>query len=332
MSDIQHAGYDVVKNINFTGGFPTSKDLAPSAVFLVAYVITIPLLIMRLFRKSDRTIVLLRPTLFVGARVAMLIMRVIMSRRSYGIGSLIGELILTSVGYLFLIDPYIQCWRRHVEGNVSRLDRPVWLKPLAWSLWGLLVISIIITVLSGALVNKAFESQSWLTAVRGLRHAGFILSMVVVAVTAMVIVVTHYQFKLPTWKTLYLLIPTCCLVTVAVFRVVQSFTDNPTAAVRSRAAFYVLQMLFEYITYIFVIAVSLPGWYPGDKTHLTNIRRGTGGESQAGESGSKAEYPDSQPQQTRSSRTDRLIIVRLVRHLSKRKGTTTGKKNGAGDV
>ncbi|WWD16629.1 hypothetical protein CI109_101058 [Kwoniella shandongensis] len=321
MSNAPTAGYDVVKDINFTGGFPTSKDLAPSIVFLVAYIVTVPLLCYRLARREDRAILLLRPTIFVGARIAMLVLRIVMTKSSYGVGTLIAELVLTSVGYLFLIDPYVESWKRHVQGSVPRAIRPYWVKPLAFSLWVLLFICIIVTTISGALVSRAFDSQSWLTAIRGLRHAAFILSLAVVLLLAFVIIFTHFYFALSVSRLLHLLIPTCCLIVVAVFRVVQSFTTNPDAPVRSVAAFYVLQLFFEFVAYMFIISVSLPKWYPGDVTHTQGSRTTNARDLESGLHGDTGKetqgYSQSEPQQPRW--TDRLLIVRLFKYISNRR-------------
>jgi hypothetical protein len=102
------AGYDTITSINFTGGFPSSKDLAASIVFLVAvsgpahasgvlqltmapprqFVATLPVLVWRLVSPAHRTVILIRPGVFVACRIPMLIIRAIMSKTDYGLGLL----------------------------------------------------------------------------------------------------------------------------------------------------------------------------------------------------------------------------------------------------
>ncbi|WRT65580.1 uncharacterized protein IL334_002525 [Kwoniella shivajii] len=323
------AGEDTIKNINFTGGFPGRRDFAPSIVFLIAYAITIPILLLRITRKSDRTVILLRPTLFVAARVGSLILRIIMSRHSYGISSLIAELVLISVGYIFLIDPFIQSWARHVEGNVPRSERPSWVKPLRWTLWGLLLVSIIITVIAGAVTSDAFKSKAWLNSVKGLRQTGYYLTLIVIVFLAIVTIFTHFHFRLPIFKTLYILTPTCCLMIVAIYRIVQTHTTSPNAPVRSLTAFWILQMTFEYIAYLFVIAVSLPRFFPGETvspTETATERRGSRNkllhrekhQSPEAEHNNQIASPGLSEEGPDPRWYDRLLVVKFVKWIKKR--------------
>lgn len=91
---------------------------------------------------------MIRPAIFLVARIAMLVLRAIMSKNTYGEGELselciplgllamlkvqVGELILVSIGYLFLMDPVIEMWRRHIATAVSKEDAPRWVTRLSW--------------------------------------------------------------------------------------------------------------------------------------------------------------------------------------------------------
>jgi hypothetical protein len=55
-------------------------------------------------------------------------------------------------------------------------------------------------------------------------------------------------------QTLYLLIPICALLVVAVYRVVQTYTINPSPAARKLSTFWILQITFE----LCVAASSIP--------------------------------------------------------------------------
>jgi hypothetical protein len=78
-----------------------------------------------------------------------------------------------------------------------------------------------------------------------LREASYVLSLVVVVIAILAIVRTHFRFGLNVRGTGFLLIPAACLFIVAVYRVVQAFSHNSADAVRSSAAFWVLQITFE---------------------------------------------------------------------------------------
>ena len=84
----QMEGYDTLMQINFTGGLATSSDLAPSVIFSIAYFIALGVFVWRLTRAQDRSLLLIRPGVFVLVRLASLILRAVMSRNSYGIGEL----------------------------------------------------------------------------------------------------------------------------------------------------------------------------------------------------------------------------------------------------
>jgi hypothetical protein len=108
--------YDTLSNINFTGGFPSHRDLAPSIVFIVLvgvtlqvsasnvagianphcaltscsqYSLTVSVVLWRIIVPKHRTWLLYRIVLFLGCRLAMLIIRAIMATSSsWGLGLL----------------------------------------------------------------------------------------------------------------------------------------------------------------------------------------------------------------------------------------------------
>ena len=67
----------------------------------------------------------------------------------------------------------------------------------------------------------------------------------VLAVGIFAILITHFRFGLDSRRTGFLLIPTAFLSIVQIYRLIQSLTYNPSAAVRSNSAFFVLQISFE---------------------------------------------------------------------------------------
>ncbi|KAK8861452.1 hypothetical protein IAR55_002271 [Kwoniella newhampshirensis] len=256
-------------SINFTGGFPTSKDLAPSIIFLVIYVLLAPVLIFRLVRKADRSLVLVRPAIFVAARIGMLVVRAIMAKNSYGEGLLIAELVLVSVGFLFLINAAASCFKLQIDSDLPKDERPRWVRRLT-TLLHIVVIAAIGTAVAGAAsINGAVNDPSKLGTVKDLRKASMILSVVAVIIIFLATIHTHLKFHLDTRGTTWILTTTACLIVVAVYRLVQTYSTDPHAASRSLTAFWVLNMTFELLAFVPFIAVSIPTWFPGEKGRST---------------------------------------------------------------
>jgi hypothetical protein len=67
----------------------------------------------------------------------------------------------------------------------------------------------------------------------------------VVVLIALALALTHFRFHLANLRSAYMLIPIISLLIVAVYRVVQTYTFNPSAPVRGLAAFWILQIFFE---------------------------------------------------------------------------------------
>ena len=118
--------------------------------------------------------------MFVSARLASLIIRAIMSKQSLeniNISLLIAELTLISVGYLFLIEPIIGSWKRLIDHHNGRQGSARWPTIVQWTLVIVLVITIVLSVVAGAIVSKAFDNPGELKTIVHLREASYILSL-----------------------------------------------------------------------------------------------------------------------------------------------------------
>jgi len=206
----------------------------------------------------------------------MLVLRAVMSKSTYGSGELIAELVLVSVGYLFLIEPCVELWRRNLSSAISKQDYPSRVRRLALLMRISLLAAIGITIAGSALVSSAISNPNQLDTVKALREAGYVLSLAVVGVLLVALVFTHVEYGLAIVKTGYILLPACCLVIVGVYRVIQVFTNNASAPVRSDTAFWILQITFEFIAYCSLLAISVPTWYPqnGGNTSATGGSQG----------------------------------------------------------
>ncbi|WVF67095.1 hypothetical protein IAT40_001840 [Kwoniella sp. CBS 6097] len=255
--------YSAISNINFTGGFPTSKDLAPSIIFLILYAFALPVIVFRLFKKESRTWLLFRPSIFIACRIGMLVIRAYMSKNTYGEGLLIAELVLVSVGFLFLIEPAVGLWKLQVDSDMRTEDRPTWVRRLATFLKIAILASIGTAIAGSSMISGALNDADKLKTVKSLREASNILSLAVVVVLAISAILTYTTFHLDTRGTIFILGISANLLIVAVYRVVQTFNKDPTAPVRSLAAFWILQMVFEFLAFIMLIAIPIPVWFPG---------------------------------------------------------------------
>ncbi|WWC60221.1 uncharacterized protein I303_102787 [Kwoniella dejecticola CBS 10117] len=261
--------YTTISNINFTGGFPTSADLAPSIVFLILYALTIPVLLWRWFRKSDRTTILIRPTVFQACRIGMLVIRAYMSKNTYGEGLLIAELVLVSIGFLFLIDPVSELWKNQVASHMPKHERPGWIVRLTWLIKILILVAIATAIAGSVQISSAIDDPSKLDMVKHLRQASVVVSFAAVVVVAIAAALTHFRYPLDHRGTIYILTVAACLIIVSVYRMVQTFSTDPSAPVRSLAAFWVLQMVFEFFAFCLIIGISIPTWFPGEKGRLS---------------------------------------------------------------
>ncbi|WVO18014.1 hypothetical protein L204_105712 [Cryptococcus depauperatus] len=247
-----------LEKFNFSGGLPTSVDLAPSVIFLIIYFPCLLVLLWRIFK--DRTMVLLRPSIFILCRFGTLGLRAWMSKNSYGQNELIAELVMVSIGFLFLVEPVVTCWKFHVESAVTEEERPRWVH-LALRIG---IIAAIATAIAGSSeIGDALNDPSQMDDVNLLRRA------IVVILAVLATILTHIQFKLATRGTVWLLCAEACLFVVAVYKLAQFESNDPSSPARSRVAFWILQMTFELFAFVLILSISIPQWFPGGKKEVS---------------------------------------------------------------
>lgn len=89
----------------------------------------------------------------------------------------VAELILVSVGFLFLVEPVISTWQRHVAAAMPKAHQPRWVLRLAQVLKITLIAAIGTAIAGGAQTSSAFDSQDGIDTVRTLREASYCLSL-----------------------------------------------------------------------------------------------------------------------------------------------------------
>jgi uncharacterized membrane protein YqjE len=94
----------------------------------------------------------------------------------------VAELVMVSVGYLFLCDSLISLWKRNVEAVIPIDEAPRWVQQLA-RLLRLLLLAAIATILASSIMSagmssdQAPPSESDIQQVTTLRHASYCLSL-----------------------------------------------------------------------------------------------------------------------------------------------------------
>jgi hypothetical protein len=124
------------------------------------------------------------------------------------------------------------------------------------------LLAAIITAVVGSSMTGNSNSTSL---VKTLRRVSYILSLAVVIVTLVGVVYTHFHFSCRTGPTLLLIAVSALCLVVAVFRVAQIYSTNPDAPVRSRAAFYILQVTMEFIAVSILLAINTNEVFPAEK-------------------------------------------------------------------
>ena len=84
---------------------------------------------------------------------------------------------MVSVGFLFLIDPVVQLWQRHVALCLPKHEQPRWVHQLALLLKVGLLAAIGTGVAGAAQTSSAFDNEDGVETVRKLREVSYCLAL-----------------------------------------------------------------------------------------------------------------------------------------------------------
>ncbi|KIR30924.1 hypothetical protein I309_00276 [Cryptococcus deuterogattii LA55] len=126
-----------------------------------------------------------------------------------------------------------------------------------------LFAAILTAIVGSSLIGNAIDDSSMMDTVNALRRASMILSMVVVAISFVATLLTHLHFSLTLRGTMWLYSVEACMIIVTVYKLAQFESSDPDAAARSIVTFWVLQILFEFIAFVLIVAIPIPQWFPG---------------------------------------------------------------------
>jgi hypothetical protein len=90
---------------------------------------------------------------------------------------IVAELVLVSVGFLFLIDPVIELWRRHIASCLPTHEQPGWVKRAAWILKVGLLAAIATGVVGASKTSSALNTQDGAQTVQQLRKVSYVLAL-----------------------------------------------------------------------------------------------------------------------------------------------------------
>ncbi|KAG8751050.1 hypothetical protein FRC12_012623 [Ceratobasidium sp. 428] len=242
--------------LSITGGVPTrSQDLAPSIIFVIAYACLIPLAGFRLAKKESRSTTLIRPAIFILVRLATYIMRAIQANGNYRQTLFIVEQVFLLGGFPIICEAILTLLEYHItrthtspkQGQITQ--RAIRILRLA------LLAALIIGIVAGTQYSSDLSNPSKLNSLRTLRNVNAGLCLAIVLGVIFVVLVAHFHKNLPVRPTLLLVFMAGCLVVAGAYRLAMIHTTSPPLAVATKAKFYVLLSLMEWLvtTTLFVV-------------------------------------------------------------------------------
>ncbi|KDE04088.1 hypothetical protein MVLG_05458 [Microbotryum lychnidis-dioicae p1A1 Lamole] len=249
--------------IALVGGIPTkSQDLPSSIIFAIAFAILAPLAIYRFLQPSSRTTTLIRPAIFIVARIATYCIRAVIADGDYAIGLFTAELILLLTGFILLCEPLLSMLEAHVTRhrepsiyNKDLMDRAVRLLKLA------LLIALILGIVAGSSVSGVEEGTGSLSSYKAERNANVIICLAVVVLTIAVSLIAQAQQSLPMTATLHLIVCAALLALNAIFKLYTYLSPGDPLSTSTKVLFYVLLSTPEWIATLLYLVFNIQELY-----------------------------------------------------------------------
>jgi len=242
-------------------GLPMHADLAPSIVFLVLYLVLLPIFAWRFISRSSRTMVLLRPAIFVVVRLITYVLRAVIADGHYSLGLIITETLLLSIGFILLCLPLVELFGRTAEQYIPGGEKKHWLASVGRLLRLCLLTCIILAVVVSALTDSAVHDPkgSAASTQHSLRIAinAIILAVVGLLILALVRLRASYGSTMNPRTTGFLFVLSVLLGIIAAFRLAQAETATTSTANTSKALFYILFALPEWLAAAMFFAVNI---------------------------------------------------------------------------
>lgn len=258
LSDIFPSG------LTLTGGIPIkSQDLGASVAFTLAYFVLLPLAVWRLASSSSRCFALIRPAIFVLARIGTYAVRARISQGHYEKGLFIAEQILLLCGFILLCEPLITLLGFHIIRNhiPTGQPQPILMRVQAVLKLGLLA-ALVLGVYAGVQIGdvKSDGSDSGtINTIKTCRDANVIISLVIVVLAAVVAVVACFREtpQIPLLPTLHLVSIASFLAIASIYKMVYYYSSPSPVSVGTKVGFYLLSALPELCACILEFAINL---------------------------------------------------------------------------
>ncbi|GAA5874060.1 hypothetical protein JCM1840_006131 [Sporobolomyces johnsonii] len=254
LSDVLPAGFVL------TGGIPLKHpDFAASIVFVIAYLLLIPAALFRIIRPTSRTTVLVRPAIFLVARVGTYVVRAIQANGNYSTGLFIAEQILMLCGFQLLCAPLVslvkyqtyQGWIPTGQKGSQPFELITRLLDVA------LTVAIILGIVVGSEISDAKNNVDTANALRDCRWANGIISTIVVAISILLVFFMHTRQSMPLRSTLYVVAIGALLLVPCVYKLVIYAHPPSPISTGSKVAFYFFFALPEWLVDLAYFGINL---------------------------------------------------------------------------
>ncbi|KAM0746090.1 hypothetical protein T439DRAFT_384355 [Meredithblackwellia eburnea MCA 4105] len=238
--------------VTLLGGIPThTQDLAGSIIFLVLYLALMPLVGYRLASSKARCFALLRPSIFVGIRVATFAVRIYQTKGHYEIGYFIAQQILLLSGFILLCEPLVTLTVGHISRFTSR-------KSQRWRITRLYGLFLEVTLMGCIGISAASAGQysslknsndisSAVSTIKALRDASVAVTLAILFQLQLVLGFFHFRDYLPGWPTVHIIGTASLLNITLVYRIILfTITINPLGTT-TKVTFYIIFALLEYV-------------------------------------------------------------------------------------
>jgi len=254
------------------GGIPNHSDVAPSAVFTVAYGLLTPLLLFRVARKETRTLILFFPFLVIQVRIATWIVRILQGQGNLGETLFIVEQVFLSMGTIYLVEPLIPLTSRLIRartllGTTTNSGQSVQNSkgPFTWivaRLGNVIQVILFTAVALAAYGGSQTPNISEINLTTTLRKVVAIVLISVVGIIFITLVIiriqirgSHTEPEAIMRRGTHVLLGLCLLLMVTVSYRLAAISQDP--GISNKAGFYLGFALPEYLTVVLYVAVNL---------------------------------------------------------------------------
>ncbi|QRV89213.1 proteophosphoglycan protein [Ceratobasidium sp. AG-Ba] len=244
--------------LSITGGIPIkSQDLAPSIIFIVAYVILTPLAVFRIARKESRSTTLIRPTIFIVVRIATYIMRAIQANGNYAEALFIVEQVFLLAGFPIICEAILSLLESHITRTHTSSKQGQITQRVTRLLRIALLVALIIGIVAGTQYSSALSDPSKLDTLRTLRNVNAGLCLAIVVGVIVVVLIAQVHKNLPIHPTILLVFMAGCLVVAGAYRLIMIHTTSPPLSIATKAKFYILLTLMEWLVTATLFAFNI---------------------------------------------------------------------------